>query len=41
MKFSLWIVCEYVDRIFENVKGRPYYIVRARQGAQGIEKSEA
>jgi glycosyltransferase involved in cell wall biosynthesis len=34
--FSLWIVCEYVDRIFENVKGRPYYIVRAQRGNAGV-----
>ena len=34
--FSLWIVCEYVDRIFENVKGRPYYVVRSQQGVQGL-----
>ncbi|MBM4133164.1 MAG: glycosyltransferase family 2 protein [Nitrospira sp.] len=36
--FSLWIVCEYVDRIFENVKGRPYYVVRSQQGVQGMDR---
>lgn len=34
--FSLWILSEYVDRIFENVKGRPYFIVRQRAGDQGV-----
>ena len=34
--FSLWIICEYVDRIFENSKGRPYYVVWRQAGALGI-----
>ena len=33
---SLWVICEYVDRIFENTKGRPYYVVWHRVGEQGI-----
>ena len=33
---SLWIICEYVDRIFENTKGRPYYIVWKRTGQPGL-----
>ncbi len=33
---SLWVICEYVDRIFENTKGRPYYVVWHRLGEQGI-----
>ena len=34
--FSLWIVSEYVDRIFENTKSRPYFIVRHVVGERGI-----
>ena len=33
---SLWIICEYVDRIFENTKGRPYFVVWKQEGAVGI-----
>lgn len=33
---SLWIICEYVDRIFENTKGRPYYVVWRKAGQPGI-----
>lgn len=33
---SLWIICEYVERIFENTKGRPYFVVWKQQGAAGI-----
>ena len=33
---SLWVICEYVDRVFENTKGRPYFIVWKQTGAQGI-----
>lgn len=35
--FSLWIICEYVDRIFENVKGRPYYIIWRQEGERGFD----
>lgn len=34
--FSLWIMSEYIDRIFENVKGRPYFIIRRRAGDRGV-----
>lgn len=34
--FSLWILSEYVDRIFENVKSRPYFITRRVTGNPGI-----
>ncbi len=34
--FSLWIVSEYVDRIFENVKSRPYFITRRVAGDRGL-----
>lgn len=34
--FSLWIVSEYVDRIFENVKSRPYFIIRRIAGHRGL-----
>ena len=34
---SLWVICEYVDRIFENTKGRPYFIVARQSGRPGIE----
>ena len=34
--FSLWIVSEYVDRIFENVKSRPYFIIRRVAGDRGL-----
>ena len=34
--FSLWIVSEYVDRIFENVKSRPYFIIRRVSGHPGV-----
>ena len=34
---SLWVICEYVDRIFENTKGRPYFIIARQSGRQGIE----
>jgi len=33
---SLWIICEYVDRIFENTKGRPYFVVCRQAGLRGI-----
>ena len=33
---SLWVICEYVDRIFENTKGRPYYIVWNQTGQRGL-----
>lgn len=33
---SLWIICEYVDRIFENTKGRPYFIISRRMGQPGV-----
>ena len=33
---SLWIICEYVDRIFENTKRRPYFIVWKQEGARGV-----
>ena len=33
---SLWMVGEYVDRIFENTKARPYYIIWKQSGEQGI-----
>ena len=33
---SLWVIGEYVDRIFENTKGRPYFIVWKQSGQQGI-----
>ena len=33
---SLWVICEYVDRIFENTKGRPYYIVWTQTGQRGF-----
>lgn len=33
---SLWIICEYVDRIFENTKGRPYFVICRQVGQQGI-----
>jgi len=38
--FSLWIICEYVDRIFENTKGRPYFVVWRQVGRRGIEAPE-
>jgi dolichol-phosphate mannosyltransferase len=38
--FSLWIVSEYVDRIFENVKSRPYYIIRRVAGRRGLPAAE-
>jgi len=38
---SLWVVCEYVERVFENTKGRPYYVVWKRQGQQGIASAES
>lgn len=37
--FSLWIVSEYVDRIFENVKSRPYFIVRRTVGDRSVNAS--
>ena len=37
---SLWVICEYVDRIFENTKARPYFIVWKQAGAQGIKGAE-
>ena len=37
--FSLGIVAEYVGRIFEEVKGRPLYVVRSRTGV-GLESGE-
>lgn len=33
---SLWVIGEYVDRIFENTKGRPYFIVWKQTGQPGI-----
>ena len=38
---SLWIICEYVERIFENSKGRPYFIVWKQMGRRGIEAPES
>jgi len=32
---SLWIIGEYVDRIFENTKCRPYFIVWKQVGTRG------
>ncbi len=37
---SLWIICEYVDRIFENTKGRPYFIVARRMGEPGVGRKD-
>ena len=36
---SIWVLGEYLDRVFENTKGRPYFIVWKHAGAQGIEAS--
>lgn len=36
---SLWMIGEYVDRIFENTKARPYYIVWRRVGERGCRRS--
>jgi dolichol-phosphate mannosyltransferase len=33
---SLWIICEYIERIFENTKGRPYFVVWKQTGQPGI-----
>ena len=33
---SLWIICEYVERIFENSKSRPYFIIWKQTGQPGI-----
>ena len=37
---SLWMICEYVDRIFENSKGRPYFIIWKSSGCRGIEVAD-
>lgn len=36
---SLWVIGEYVDRIFENTKGRPYFIVWKQAGRPGIDSA--
>lgn len=36
---SLWIIGEYIDRIFENSKGRPYFVVWRQVGQRGIPKA--
>ena len=37
----MWVICEYVERIFENTKGRPYFIVWKHLGERGIPNRSA